>query len=49
MDNYKACFGIFLVIDNQSAKKGRNWTTQLRKIEETYARIKNVEVLGISG
>ncbi len=49
MDNYKAYFGIFLVINNQSAKKASNWTTHLRKLEKTYERIENVEVLGISG
>ena len=48
MDNYKAYFGIFLVIDNQFEGKRNNWTTQLKLIKTAYERIDNVEVLGIS-
>ena len=48
MDNYKAFSGIFLVIDNQFARKRSSWTTQLKLIKTAFERIENVEVLGVS-
>lgn len=50
MHNFKAYFGIFLVIDNkQRGKRTASWQTQIERIKEAYQQIENVDVVGISG
>ena len=50
MNNYKAYFGIFLVVDNkQRKKKVDSWQAQFKRIKEAYEQIENVEVVNIFG
>jgi len=49
MNNYKAHFGLFLVIDNKEKAKAKStWEADFEKIKSDYEQIENVEVLGIS-
>jgi len=47
MENYKANFGIFLVIDNNKKWLSNAWKKFIENITKTYQRIENVEVISI--
>lgn len=47
MNNFKVSHAILLIFDNKDRKKKLSWDVFYKKIESTYSKIKNVEVLGI--
>jgi len=49
MSNYKAPFGLFLVIENKEKEKAKStWEEDFKKIKSAYEQIENVEALGIT-
>jgi len=49
MENYRAFYGIFLVIDDKERSGGSiTWDAHLRSIRGAYSMIPNVRVLGLS-
>lgn len=48
MNDYKACFGVFLVFDDKKrTQRSRTWQEHFSKIKKAYETIENVIVLGI--
>lgn len=49
LTNYKAEYGIFLVLENKErSPRGISWLDHLLKIKQSYEQIPNVQVLGLT-